>query len=379
MMDNWFAFDNWFAYIDKFVDGLGGINVYLTIGLKAVFAVIVAGIVWLVVKRILSVFQKRTRKYTFFQNNDKIFPIIRKALFYFLLLFFGTYLIRLFEIELLEKSFNAFIIVLLASPAADFLHLLLGYLQKNFTARGDTKIDDIVFDLLNKFAGAAIYAIAVILALDILGVNVMPFIAGAGVAGIAIGFAAKDTLSNLIAGVLLILDRPFEVGDRIEVWSAPTGSATWGDVIDIGLRATKIKTTDNIIIVIPNNEIMKRDIVNYTIISSKIRIRINIGVAYDADLKKAKEAILSVAKKAEWVAAEPPPKVVVRNFGESSVDLQLRVWITDARRRINVIDDITDAVKDAFDSQGIEIPYPKRDINIRYSDSIAPTDVPEKL
>jgi small-conductance mechanosensitive channel len=250
----------------------------------------------------------------------------------------------------------------------------LSYLERHFIGKKDTKIDDIVFDLLNKFAGAAIYAIAIILALDILGVNVMPFIAGAGVAGIAIGFAAKDTLSNLIAGVLLILDRPFEVGDRIEVWSAPTGSATWGDVIDIGLRATKIKTTDNIVIVIPNNEIMKRDIVNYTIITSKIRIRINIGIAYDADLKKAKEIISSVAEKAISVAKEPPPKVVVRNFGESSVDLQLRVWINDARRRMDVIDYITDEVKQAFDSQGIEIPYPKRDINIKYTGPIESPD-----
>jgi small-conductance mechanosensitive channel len=370
--------EQWFAYIDKLIDSLGGANVYLTTLLKAVVALIIAAILWLVVKRILSSFEKRTKKYDFFQNNKKIFPIIRKALFYGLSLIIGTYLIRLFDIELLEKSFDALIIILLASPAADFLHLLLGYLERNFTGKKDTKIDDIVFDLLNKFAGAAVYAVAVILALDILGVNVMPFIAGAGVAGIAIGFAAKDTLSNLIAGVLLILDRPFEIGDRIEVWSAPTGSATWGDVLDIGLRATKIKTTDNIIIVIPNNEIMKRDIVNYTIITSKIRIRINIGIAYDADLKKAKEIIISVAEKAQWVAEEPPPKVVVRNFGESSVDLQLRVWITEARRRMDVIDYITDSVKEAFDSQGIEIPYPKRDISIKYSGPVEPAKVPEK-
>ena len=180
----------------------------------------------------------------------------------------------------------------------------------------------------------------------------------------AIGFAAKDTLSNLIAGVLLIIDRPFEVGDRIEVWNAPSGSATWGDVIDIGLRATKIKTTDNIIIIIPNNEIMLRDIINYTIISEQIRVRINIGIAYDANLQKAKDIILRVAAATEWVSDEPPPKVVVRNFGESSVDLQLRVWIHDARQRMNTISYITDSVKEAFDAEGIEIPYPKRDIYI---------------
>jgi small-conductance mechanosensitive channel len=208
-------------------------------------------------------------------------------------------------------------------------------------------------------------ATAVIISLDLLGLNVVPFIAGAGVAGVAIGFAAKDTLSNLIAGILLIIDRPFEVGDRIEVWSAPAGTATWGDVIDIGLRATKIKTTDNIVIIIPNNEIMVRDIINYTTITEKIRLRINIGIAYDADMQMAKDIILNVADSAEWVAKEPPPVVVVRNFGDSSVDLQLRGWIDDARKRMRTISTITDRVKTAFDEQGIEIPYPKRGIYIK--------------
>ena len=171
-------------------------------------------------------------------------------------------------------------------------------------------------------------------------------------------------MSNLIAGVLLIVDRPFEIGDRIEVWSAPAGSATWGDVVDIGLRATKIKTTDNIVIIIPNNEIMKRDIVNYTIVSTKIRVRVNIGVAYDADIEKAKDLINNVARTLPWVSKEPPSKVIVKNFGESSVDLQLRVWIDDARKRMDTISNITDKVKETFDKHGIEIPYPKRDITI---------------
>ncbi|MEX1328871.1 MAG: mechanosensitive ion channel family protein [Desulfobacterales bacterium] len=229
----------------------------------------------------------------------------------------------------------------------------------------ESKIDDIVFELLARFSGFIILATAVIISLDLLGLNVVPFIAGAGVAGVAIGFAAKDTLSNLIAGILLIIDRPFEVGDRIEVWSAPAGTATWGDVIDIGLRATKIKTTDNIVIIIPNNEIMARDIINYTTITEKIRLRINIGIAYDADMQTAKDIILNVADSAEWVAKEPPPVVVVRNFGDSSVDLQLRGWIDDARKRMRTISTITDRVKTAFDEQGIEIPYPKRDIYIK--------------
>ncbi|MBW2260286.1 MAG: mechanosensitive ion channel family protein, partial [Deltaproteobacteria bacterium] len=252
----------------------------------------------------------------------------------------------------------------MALPVKSFTIVLLSYFHDNVIKKSKTKIDDIVFDLLSKFSGIVIFAIAFLLALDLLGMNVMPFVAGAGVAGIAIGFAAKDTLSNLIAGILLIVDRPFEIGDRIEVWSSPRDSATWGDVIDIGLRATKIRTTDNIVIIIPNNVIMTRDIVNYTTLSEDIRVRIPIGVSYDTNIKKAKSVILDVAKTAEWVLRDPPARVVVRRFGESSVDLQLRVWIKDARRRMDTISHVTDKVKEAFDREGIEIPYPKRDITI---------------
>jgi len=356
--------NNFFTSLDNLSAKLGINTMYFHVLFKTLVAIAGTYIVWFILIRIIASLEKKTKKTEFIQNNVKIFSVIRRALLYCLILVTGTYLIRLFNIVLLENFFQALMIILLAAPAKDSLLIVLVYLENKIADKTKTKVDDIIFDLLSKFLGVIIYATAAILALDILGVNVMPFIAGAGVAGIAIGFAAKDTLSNLIAGVLLIIDRPFEIGDRIEVWSAPAGSSTWGDVIDVGLRATKIKTTDNIVIVIPNNEIMKRDIVNYTIISTKIRVRINIGVAYDSDIEKAKDLINTVAGSVAWVSKEPPPKVVVRNFGESSVDLQLRVWIDDARKRMDTISYITDNIKGTFDKHGIEIPYPKRDITI---------------
>jgi small-conductance mechanosensitive channel len=358
-----YIMNNFLTYFDK-LKTITGDSVYLNILIKTVLALVVAFIVWLIIKRILNSVEKKAQKYEFVKTNTQIFSSLRKALFFALLLVTGTYLIRLLKIQLIEKGFFALFIILIAGPVTNFLIIALKYLENKLTEKTETKIDDIIFDLLNKFAGVIVYSIAILLALDVLGINVMPFVAGAGVAGIAIGFAAKDTLSNLIAGILLIIDRPFEIGDRIEVWSAPAGSATWGDVIDIGLRATKIKTTDNIVIIIPNNEIMKRDIVNYTIINSMIRVRVNIGVAYDADIDKTKKIILDVADSTEWIAKDPPPKVVVKNFGESSVDLQLRAWIYNARKRMDTISYITDKVKAEFDEAGIEIPYPKRDITI---------------
>jgi len=354
----------WNAFLSKLQFIFGTEVVYFDILTKAVLLITGSFIAWFVLTRCLILLERRIIKYEIIKFDVHIFQIIRNDLFYVLILVAGNYLVRLFNVQFLENVFNAVMIILLATPAKKILIILLTYLENNLADKTETKIDDIIFDLLNKFSGIIIYALAVVLSLDILGVNVMPFIAGAGVIGIAIGFAAKDTLSNLIAGVLLIIDRPFEIGDRIEVWSAPAGSATWGDVIDIGLRATKIQTTDNIIIIVPNNEIMMRDIINYTIITSKIRVRINIGIAYDANMLKAKDIILKVVDSIPWVLKEPLPKVVATAFGESSVDLQLRAWIDDARKRMDTISHVTDKVKEAFDKEGIKIPYPRRDITI---------------
>ena len=351
-------------YFDRFISFFGTEATLSNSLAKAVLALLAAFILWLIVKRILIILEKKAVHFKLIQVRKELFAILRKTAGLLLVWIVGVIWIRLFHLLAIEKMFHAVFIIVAATPVKSFLLILLEYLERNLAKRTETVVDNIVIDLLNKFSGAIVYATAAVIALDVLGVNVMPFIAGAGIMGVAVGFAAKDTLSNLIAGILLIIDRPFEIGDRIEVWSAPAGSASWGDVIDIGLRATRIKTTDNIVVIIPNNEIMTRDIVNYTTIYSSIRVRINIGIAYDADLAKAKALIIQAAGSADWILAKPAPKVVVRNFGESSVDLQARVWIKDARKRMDTIDHITDTVKTLFDENGIEIPFPKRDITI---------------
>jgi len=256
-------------------------------------------------------------------------------------------------------------IVALSLPLADLVSKLLTVLQEEVATKTETTLDDTALPLLIKAARILTVGAGVIIALSSMNVDIMPFVAGASVLGVAIGFAAKDTLSNLIAGVLLIVDRPFHVGDRIELWTTPRGTGTWGDVIEIGLRATKIRNPDNLIFVIPNNEIMRRDIVNYTASGDNIRLRIPISIAYDANQNRAKEIVRDVALEVDGVLSSPEPQIIIRNFGESAIDLQLRVWIANARQRRAIGDEITDRVKDEFDRLGIEIPYATRDLYIR--------------
>jgi small-conductance mechanosensitive channel len=337
----------------------------LNLTVRVLAILIAAAIAWWIFNSIIRKIRKKYHDRPIFEKFDHLFILVKRAGHYFILALVGIGLVNLFQAPIVERIFYGFIIIMLAAIANSIVNLILPYAEQKIAANTDTHFDDVILGLFNKFSGVIIFATGIVLALDVLGLNIMPFIAGAGVAGIAIGFAAKDTLSNLIAGILLIIDRPFEVGDRIEIWSAPKNAATWGDVIDIGLRATKIRTTDNIVIVIPNNEIMKRDIINYTTITKEIRVRIPIGIAYDADIKKAKELIIKVAQELNWVMQEPAPKVVVKNFGDSAIDLQARIWINEPRRRMDTISYVTDRVKQAFDEEGIEIPFPKRDIYIK--------------
>ena len=341
----------------------------LTSIMNVVLIFVTAAVAWWIFNAVLRRIEKRYKDHLFFRKNGQFFTLIKKAGHYSIVILVGIGLITLIRAPIIEKIFFAFMIMLLASFTNGIVGNFLPYLEQKIISRTDSKIDDVIFGLLNRFASVIIFVTASILALDVLGVNIMPFIAGAGVAGIAIGFAAKDTLSNVIAGILLIIDRPFEVGDRIEVWSAPKNSATWGDVLDIGLRATKIRTTDNIVIIIPNNEIMKRDIINYTTVSKAIRVRIPIGIAYDADVDKAKEIIAGISLELDWVMRDPAPKVVVKGFGDSAVNLEARIWISKPRRRMDTISHITDRVKGAFQAEGIEIPFPKRDIIIKREDT----------
>ncbi len=250
------------------------------------------------------------------------------------------------------------------------LSRFVGHVMRTFESRvisstSETALDETALPMINRFVRFIVIAVGILLAMTHLGLEIAPLLAGAGVAGLALSLAAKDTLSNLIAGVLLIMDRPFQVGDRIELWNAPRETGTWGDVIEIGLRATKIRNPDNLVVVVPNNEIMRRDIINYTMSGQDIRLRIPFSVAYESDIERAKVLLMQVAREVDGVKLDPAPIVIVRGCGPSEVNLQLRVWIMEARNRRRIADEITESAVVTFAKAGVEIPYPKRELYIK--------------
>jgi small-conductance mechanosensitive channel len=331
----------------------------------SVLTIVLAGVLYVAARWLLRMAAKHLTARTETRIDDVILEAARRAISLSVVFWAVWRLAAVWNLPAVGRATAAVWLIALAFPLGGLLADLLKMAEEKLAPKTETTFDDTALPLLNKVLRFAVVAVAVILALDQLGVNITPLVAGASVAGLAVSLAAKDTLSNLIAGVLLILDRPFQIGDRIEVWSAPRETSTWGDVIEIGLRATKIRSTDNLVYVIPNNQIMQRDIINYTSSGDDIRVRIPIDIAYDADAELAKTIIKQVLNEISGIKEVPPPQVIIRRFGESGVTLQIRVWIANARRRRAIADEITDRVKIEFDKQGVEIPYPKRDLYIR--------------
>jgi len=328
--------------------------------------VLLAGVVvYYSARWLLNFLQYRLASKTETQLDDCLVCLLRRALL-MSVAFAALWCVALvWEGDVIGHVIAAVWVVALSFPASRFIADLLEIFEKSIVAKTETKLDETVLPLANRVIQFLIIGVGILSGMLVMGWEITPLLGIGGVAGLALSFAAKDTLSNLIAGFLLILDRPFQVGDRIEIWGAPKNTASWGDVTEIGLRATKIRTTDNLVIVIPNAVIMQRDIINYSDSGDHIRLRVPIGVGYDADVEKVKELVRQVAASIEGVMETPAPEVIIRRFGDSSVDLEARVWVGDARRRRDVEDQLTEGVKAAFDANGIEIPFPKRDIYVK--------------
>ena len=193
------------------------------------------------------------------------------------------------------------------------------------------------------------------------GINVAAWMAGAGIVGIAVGFAAKDPLANLFAGVSLIVDAPYKNGDFIVLDTGERGMVT-----KIGLRSTRILTRDDIEITVPNAVIANERIINETGGRwPKERIRIDVGVAYGSDLDRVREVLLDVARSQDLVVPDPEPRVRFRTFGDSSLNLQLLCWIDQPVLRGQAIDKLSVEIYKRFGVEGIAIPYPQRDVWVR--------------
>jgi small-conductance mechanosensitive channel len=243
------------------------------------------------------------------------------------------------------------------------LNLIDGFLRHASKKRDRYKIvENRTFPLFSNLSKLLLVGVAIYGVILVWDVNTQAWLASAGIAGLAISFAAKDTLSNLFAGVFIIADAPYRIGDYIVL----QGAGTRGEVTSIGLRSTRVVTRDDIEITIPNAVIGGAQIVNQTAgPSPKMRVRVPVGVAYDTDTDRLRAILMEIASEEPLVCKTPEPRVRFRLFGASSLDFELLVWVDDPEDRGRAVDVILDAVLTRLRAEEIEIPYPKRDLYLK--------------
>lgn len=216
--------------------------------------------------------------------------------------------------------------------------------------------------LLIKVTKFSLVAIALMIGLNSLGIDLTALTVFGGAIGLGLGFGLQKVISNLVCGLILLLDRSVKPGDVIEVGSS------YGWVNSLSARYVSVLTRDGVEHLIPNEYLITEKVVNWSYSDPKVRVKIPVGIAYDADVKKAMEVILNVAEEHRRILKIPAPVCQLNNFGDSSINLELRIWIRDPANGVNnVKSDVLVGIWEKFKEEGVAIPFPQRDVHIKVS------------
>ena len=320
-------------------------------------SLVLAFLVDFAISRLLAGWAKRSQT----DVDDRLIALIHKPV-YLSVLFFGLWLatsrfglapaIETLILRLI-KSLVLLIWLVFLMRTASLIVDLMGRFEKR-----SQLIDPRTISLAANLAKILIVGGGVYFFFLVWGIDVGALLVTGGVVGVAVGFAAKDTLANLFSGIFILADAPYKVGDFVVL-----ASGERGEVTQIGLRSTRILTRDDIEVTVPNALIA-----NDTIINEsggpwvKQRVRLKVGVAYGSDIDRVAEILQEVAESNSDIEPEPAPRVRFRAFGDSSLDFELLGWVREPVLRGRVLHALNGAVYKRFAAEGVEIPYPKRDV-----------------
>jgi small-conductance mechanosensitive channel len=205
-----------------------------------------------------------------------------------------------------------------------------------------------------------LFILGMIVGLQSLGVNLNSLVVVGGALGIGVGLGLQAIVSNFVAGLVLLVEQPVKLGDRIDV------GGTFGDVVRLRGRSTWIQTNDNVVIIVPNSEFINQRVINWTANDRQVRISLSVGVGYGSDPKSVREVLLQIAARHPDVLAEPAPETIFLDFGDSSLDFELRVWtVRQVQTPQRLKSDLYFAIFETFREKGIELPFPQRDVHVK--------------
>lgn len=212
-------------------------------------------------------------------------------------------------------------------------------------------VDSSISNLLGAMIKWLVMGFGVVIACNQLGIPIVAMLTGVSLVGLAVGFAAQETISNFIAGIVIFLDKPFRIGDWIEL------DGTFGQVKRVSFRATRLLSLDGDVHIFPNTQVLSSHVVNHT--TNPInRVNVPVGIAYRSSIDEARRVLLELTKEDARLVKTPAPEVVVAGLGDSSVNLVLRFWLQDESLERRVVYEYNEKAKKALDAAGIEIPFP---------------------
>jgi len=223
------------------------------------------------------------------------------------------------------------------------------------------KINQATGYTLSRITQYTIITIGALISFQFVGIDLSGLAVIFGLLSVGIGFGLQNVTSNFISGLIILFERPITVGDRVTV------SNIEGDVTEINIRATKVRTVNNVSIIVPNSEFVSKDVINYSHGDSTYRLDINVGVAYRSDLEKVLRVMKEAADDNEAVMKNPETEVHLIEFGDSSWNMQLRAWIEDVKEYPRIRNELNQAIVRKFRENDIEIPFPQRDLHVRSS------------
>ncbi|MFH1637728.1 MAG: mechanosensitive ion channel family protein [Candidatus Woesearchaeota archaeon] len=260
----------------------------------------------------------------------------------------------------LQKIAGSIAIILITLIVIRVADILINSWGSVWASKTESTLDDELLPIFHKFSKIVFSIFGVLAIFSAWGINITGLLAGVGIAGIAIGFAVKDSLANIFGGISLILDKAFKVGDKIKVESGETGV-----VEDVGLRSTRLKTYDNEIILIPNGQLANSKIQNFVLPDPKVRIKVNFGVEYGSNPDRVKKVVLKAASGIKKVMKSPEPLVEFLEMGDSSLKFVCKLWVDDYRDGYQVQLEATDKIYKALNKAKIGIPFPTHTVHIK--------------
>lgn len=222
----------------------------------------------------------------------------------------------------------------------------------------DKHLDQGIKNSMARFGRYITIVIGAVVTLETIGVSLSSLAALGAVLMVGIGFGLQNIAQNFISGLIILLERPIKEGDIVEVGGVS------GRVIDIQARSTLIQTRNDVSILVPNSQFISEQVINESFSGQQIRYSVSVGVAYGSDTKLVKETLLEVAKSNPKVMSNPAPDVLFTNFGDSSLDFELRVWLDDLWTYVVVLSELRFEIDQKFRDQNITIPFPQRDMHV---------------